>query len=204
MLRSLLFVPGDSERKLAKAAAANADALILDLEDAVSADRKACTCGRRCLLRCRSREDAPAIWVRINALGTDGSREDLEAVVAGSLTASCSQGQICGRSTNAGSIPRRTGDSIGHQPGRIVILPTVTETALPCLSSYLHGGSAAVAGAHLGYGRSRRELGVSRRRDMRGNWLPVFNRAGDGASGGGGGRLPAIDTIYAEYTDLKG
>ena len=39
IMRSFLFVPGDSERKLAKAASAAADALVLDLEDAVSADR---------------------------------------------------------------------------------------------------------------------------------------------------------------------
>jgi citrate lyase subunit beta/citryl-CoA lyase len=41
MMRSLLFVPGDSERKMAKAAGAGADALILDLEDSVSQSRKA-------------------------------------------------------------------------------------------------------------------------------------------------------------------
>jgi citrate lyase beta subunit len=40
MMRSLLFVPGDSERKMAKAAGAGADALILDLEDSVSQSRK--------------------------------------------------------------------------------------------------------------------------------------------------------------------
>jgi len=37
---SLLFVPGDSERKLAKCAHVGADALILDLEDAVAPERK--------------------------------------------------------------------------------------------------------------------------------------------------------------------
>ena len=40
-LRSMLFVPGDSDRKLAKSAAAPADALILDLEDSVDPARKA-------------------------------------------------------------------------------------------------------------------------------------------------------------------
>ena len=39
-MRSLLFVPADSERKLAKGEASGADALILDLEDAVSGPRK--------------------------------------------------------------------------------------------------------------------------------------------------------------------
>ena len=40
LLRSLLFVPGDSERKLAKAQAVAADALIVDLEDSVAAEHK--------------------------------------------------------------------------------------------------------------------------------------------------------------------
>ena len=40
-LRSLLFVPGDSEHKFAKASGIGADALILDLEDAVAPPRKA-------------------------------------------------------------------------------------------------------------------------------------------------------------------
>ena len=39
-MRSLLFVPADSERKLARAAGAPADALILDLEDSVAPERK--------------------------------------------------------------------------------------------------------------------------------------------------------------------
>ena len=41
LLRSWLFVPGDSERKLTKAWSAGADALIVDLEDAVARERKA-------------------------------------------------------------------------------------------------------------------------------------------------------------------
>lgn len=39
-MRSLLFVPGDSERKIAKATSVGADALILDLEDSVASDAK--------------------------------------------------------------------------------------------------------------------------------------------------------------------
>lgn len=40
-MRSLLFVPGDDERKIAKGLGSSADALILDLEDAVAPPRKA-------------------------------------------------------------------------------------------------------------------------------------------------------------------
>ena len=48
MLRSLLFVPGDSEKKLAKSEGISADALILDLEDSVVAENKTVARGLVC------------------------------------------------------------------------------------------------------------------------------------------------------------
>ena len=70
-LRSFLFVPGDSERKLAKGGASGADALILDLEDAVAASRTAIA--RRMVLEyLQGRPDRShqQLWVRINPLST--------------------------------------------------------------------------------------------------------------------------------------
>src|SRR3954470_21689728 len=85
MIRSYLFVPADSERKLAKGAESGADALILDLEDSVAADRKA---GARqtALAYLRQHADAPGrpqLVVRVNALDTGLTDADLDAVVAG-------------------------------------------------------------------------------------------------------------------------
>ncbi len=81
--RSLLFVPGDSERKLAKSLDSAADALILDLEDAVAAGRKpaARELVRAFLKSPRSGACAQS-WVRINGLNTADSGLDLEAIVA--------------------------------------------------------------------------------------------------------------------------
>src|SRR6516165_5169342 len=79
-LRSLLFVPADSERKFAKADGIGADALILDLEDSVAQGRKA-------FARDAVKEllgGGPRSWsflVRINPLGSGLSLEDLAAVV---------------------------------------------------------------------------------------------------------------------------
>ena len=80
--RSLLFVPADSERKLVKAADTGADALILDLEDAVAPERKpaARELARAFLQSPRSAASAK-LWVRINALNTTDSRLDLAAIV---------------------------------------------------------------------------------------------------------------------------
>lgn len=84
-MRSFLFVPGDSERKLAKAAGTAADALVLDLEDAVSAERIDIARGavREYLLSHRERTRTQ-LWVRINPLSSDKALPDLAIIVAGS------------------------------------------------------------------------------------------------------------------------
>ncbi len=82
--RSWLFVPGDSERKLAKAAASPADALILDLEDSVAPERRATARERIAgFLRGHPRGGAQRRWVRVNALASGELLEDLAAVMAG-------------------------------------------------------------------------------------------------------------------------
>ncbi len=80
MIRSWLFVPGDSERKLAKGAGSEADALILDLEDSVAADRK--PVAREMVPEfLRAHPDRrPQLWVRINPLD-EGGLVDAAAVV---------------------------------------------------------------------------------------------------------------------------
>jgi len=84
ILRSLLFVPGDSERKLARAEAAGADALFLDLEDSVPAHRL--EAARRMVLdylRSHGERERQSLWVRINPLATPKALPDLAVIVAG-------------------------------------------------------------------------------------------------------------------------
>src|SRR5579862_7094654 len=80
ILRSMLFVPADSERKLAKARGSNADALILDLEDSVAAANRP---RARELVRefARTAGTRPALWVRVNPLGSADCTDDLDAAV---------------------------------------------------------------------------------------------------------------------------
>lgn len=80
VLRSMLFVPGDSEKKLAKGAGVGADALILDLEDAVAASRR--PVAREMVhdyLRNADRSQSE-LWVRINPLDTADALRDVTAV----------------------------------------------------------------------------------------------------------------------------
>ena len=84
IIRSWLFVPGDSEHKLLKGRENAADGLILDLEDAVSNDRQAV--GRemvRDFLSVHRDRSSQQLWVRINPLDTELSLGDLAAIIPG-------------------------------------------------------------------------------------------------------------------------
>lgn len=84
MIRSWLFVPGDSDRKQEKARGNPADALILDLEDSVSDDRQEIARTMVCdYLKANPDRARQQLWVRINPLDTPLSLPDLAGVMAG-------------------------------------------------------------------------------------------------------------------------
>jgi len=90
IIRSWLFVPGDSERKLKRASDNAADALILDLEDSVSNDRQEIAREMVCAyLNANSDRSRRQLWVRINPLDTELSLPDLAAVIPGSPDGIC-------------------------------------------------------------------------------------------------------------------
>lgn len=83
LLRSMLFVPGDSERKMEKSAASPADALIFDLEDSVAAERTEIARRMTCA-HLKNRPDRQRqLWVRINPLSTAKALPDLAAIMPG-------------------------------------------------------------------------------------------------------------------------
>lgn len=138
-LRSLLFVPGDSERKLAKAPASGADALVLDLEDSVDASRLPLARGMvREYLAARP-ADGPALWVRVNPLDSGLALEDLAAVVRarpdGILLPKCEgRSDIVALDHYLRAMEARD----GLTAGAIGIIPVATETpqAMFGLGSY--------------------------------------------------------------------
>ena len=80
-MRSFLFVPADSERKLAKGASSGADALILDLEDSVALSNKEAARKSAVDYLKSADRNGPKLVVRINALDTPFWRAELEAVI---------------------------------------------------------------------------------------------------------------------------
>lgn len=136
ILRSLLFVPADSERKLAKARGSKADALILDLEDSVAAANRS---RARELVRefAMTASAGPALWVRINPVGSADCDADLDAIVA-----STPAGVVVPKPDSPDTL--RTLDRAlsqrerarGLTEGTIRILPVATETPAAVLSLY--------------------------------------------------------------------
>ena len=97
MIRSLLFAPGDSEKKMTKASEGDADVVILDLEDSVSESQKVSARGMVTeFLKARSKEVKPRLYVRVNPLDTGYCLSDIADVVtggpAGILLPKCNSG----------------------------------------------------------------------------------------------------------------
>src|SRR5215475_6238069 len=82
-MRSFLFVPGDSERKLAKGPSSGPDGLILDLEDSVATDRKMLARDMVLAYLKSASRAGPKLYVRVNALDTGLTLGDLAVVMQG-------------------------------------------------------------------------------------------------------------------------
>jgi citrate lyase subunit beta/citryl-CoA lyase len=206
-LRSLLFVPGDSERKLAKAESSPADALILDLEDAVAPSRTAIARGMVLdYLKAHTDRSRRQLWVRINPLSTPAALLDL-MVVAGAP-----DGLMLPKVDSAADVVRLAHmlDALevreGVAAGRIGILPVATETpvSLFALGSYA-GCSPRLAGLTWGAEDITAALGASTNREASGEYSDVCRMARTlclaGAVAAG---VQPIDTIWANFADAAG
>jgi len=201
-------VPGDSERKLAKAEAIGADALILDLEDAVAAERRPQARGLvREYLSGRRGARRPELWVRVNPLDTSDALADLAAVVAGAP-----DGIVVPKTDSAADVVRldhylaaleaREGVPIGSTR----ILPVATETAraLFHLDSYA-GASARLHGLTWGAEDLPAALGATTNRGPDGELAFVYQlaRALCLAAAVAAGVQP-VDTVYPDFRDGAG
>lgn len=149
-MRSLLFIPADSERKLAKALSAGADALILDLEDSVAPDRRQQARGLaaefiRATIPLPQR---PKIYVRINPIDSADAQADITAVIPARPDG------IVQPKPNSGQDVHRLSIALGHAEERAGlkghvthILPIVTETPASVLqiSTYVGASSRTIA-----------------------------------------------------------
>jgi citrate lyase subunit beta/citryl-CoA lyase len=206
-LRSLLFVPADSDRKFAKAQGAGADALILDLEDSVAPAAKPAA---RAALGARIDGAADrdwTFWVRINAFDTDLHAEDLAAALRPGL-----DGIMLPKSGGGADIARLGAmlddleSSAGIAAGTVKILPVATETpaALFNLGSYAPA-HPRLAGLTWGAEDLAAAVGATAHKDERGDWTAPYQLARSlclmAAAAAG---VPALDTLYADFRDPEG
>ena len=115
--RSWLFVPADSEKKIAKAIESEADAIIFDLEDSVAPAQKAAA--REILVNLPARSGGPQWWVRINPLGSEHHKDDLELIRIADL-----HGIVLPKAESGADVTE-----LAHRTGNIPIHAIVTETA---------------------------------------------------------------------------
>lgn len=171
ILRSWLFVPGDSERKLEKACDNPADALILDLEDSVAKDRLAFARETvRAYLKARGERPRQELWVRINPLDTPFALADLAAVMPAAPDGIClpkvsSAAEVSRLANYLEALEAREGLATGST--RILSVATETAASLLAFHTYLERPSERLAAMTWGGEDLAAALGASDNRHPR-------------------------------------
>jgi citrate lyase subunit beta/citryl-CoA lyase len=201
--RSFLFVPGDSERKLEKAPGAGADALIVDLEDAVAPAAKAAARGLTAEY-VSGRDDT---WVRINPVDTEFWEADVDAVIpaqpAGIVLPKARHARDAVKlSEHIDVLENHHG--IPHGQTKIITLCTEHPEALLTLHSYV-GSVPRLAGLSWGAEDLSVAVGGSANRDADGNWLPQFELARSLCLfAAAAAEVAAIDTVFTDFRNPEG
>ena len=204
-LRSLHFVPGGNERMLAKAIASNADALVLDLEDAVTPERKDAV--REVVAGWLGEADfrGKETLVRINPLQTAWGEADLTATMAAPprayMVPKPETVEGLGAIDAALSALER---QHGHPAGAVGLI-LIIETPLGVLNAPALACCRRVSALTWGAEDLAASLGAASNRDIRGRYLPPFQHARTqtllSAAAAG---VQAIDTVTVNFRDEDG
>lgn len=192
--RSWLFVPADSEKKIAKAIRSEADAVIFDLEDSVVPARKAEA--RGVLKALAKREGGPDWWVRINPIGSEHHKDDLELISRSDIA-----GIVLPKAESGADITE-----LSHRTGTIPVHAIVTETpaSLFGLLTYRDPKSPLVA---MSWGAEdlSAALGASSKYDSSGELAFTYRLARSlclaGAVAAG---VQPVDGVFADFRDPDG
>lgn len=208
-MRSLLFVPADSARKLDKAMSSGADALIVDLEDSIALEGKA-----------RARESAaafikeasasasrPYLMVRVNGLQTGLIDADFDAIAPAKPDAIMLPKAEGGAAIVHADAKLAVREAQSNLPdGHIKILPIATETAAALFKvGTFAGASPRLIGMTWGAEDLSAELGARANRDAQGRFLDPYRLARSlclaGAAAAG---VAAIDTVFVDFRNDAG
>ncbi|RAI45704.1 HpcH/HpaI aldolase/citrate lyase family protein [Rhodoplanes roseus] len=205
-MRSLLFVPADAEKKLAKAMESGADAVIVDLEDSISADRKdaAREAAAEFVAAVSEWPSRPRILVRVNGLETGLTDQDLDVVIRarpdGVMLPKAEGGQAIIHLDAKLAVREAVA---GLSDGHVAVYAIATETAhaLFVAGSY-RGASRRLAGLTWGAEDLAVELGAEANRDADGRFLDAFRLARTLClAAAASARVQAIDTVAVDFRD---
>jgi len=208
-MRSLLFVPADSAKKLDKAMTSGADAIVVDLEDSIAPDGKA-----------RARDSAaafvkaavatktrPTIMVRVNGLQTGLTDADLDAIAPAKPDAIMLPKAEGGASVIHADAKLAVREAQNGLPdSHIKILPIATETAAALfVAGTFAGSSTRLIGLTWGAEDLSADIGAQANRDAQGNFLDPYRLARALClAGAAAATVPAIDTVYVDFRDSDG
>ena len=205
-LRSWLFAPGDSARKMEKALGGPADRVILDLEDAVALEAKPQARAMIADFLATNADQGARIWVRINPLDSGLAQDDLEAVIptrpAGIMLPKAEGGHDVERLDAMLTALERV-HGIESRSTRVIAL--VTETAAAMFTTGTYCGAPRLEAMTWGAEDLADSIGSLGNTDGKGRYRPVFELARSlcllGAASAG---VAAIETIQGDFRDLDG
>src|SRR3954451_18411644 len=192
--RSWLFVPADSEKKITKALDSEADAIIFDLEDSVAPSLK--KVAREVLKNLPKRSGGPEWWVRINPLGTEYHKDDLDVVGIPDI-----HGIVLPKTESGADVIQ-----LSHRTGTIPIHAIVTETAASLfgLLSYRNPASP-LAAMSWGAEDLSAALGASSKYDSDGSLSFTYRLARSLCLAGAvAAEAQPVDGVFADFKDDPG
>jgi citrate lyase subunit beta / citryl-CoA lyase len=208
-MRSLLFVPADGGSKLEKAMASGADAVIVDLEDSITPERKpqARTAALDFLKNYSGKSDRPRLLVRINGLDTGMTDADLDAIVGGKPDAVVFPKADGGASVIHLDAKLTAREAVaGITEGQIKILAQAVESAAGLFAAgTFRDASARLIGLTWGPEDLSAELGSETNRDAAGHLTEPYRLARSLCLyGAAAAKLPAIETVYVDFRNSDG
>ena len=208
-MRSLLFVPADSARKLDKAMSSGADALIIDLEDSIALDGKARAreAAAAFLKNAMTSATRPFLMVRVNGLQTGLTDADLDAVAPAKPDAIMLPKAEGGAAIVHADAKLAVREAQNDLPdGHIKILPIATETAAALfMVGTFAGVSSRLIGMTWGAEDLSAELGARANRDAQDRFLDPYRLARSLClAGAAAAAVPAIDTVFVDFRNDAG
>lgn len=208
-MRSLLFVPGDSPKKLQKGLESGADALILDLEDSVALDAKpqARELTRDFLKETGGLARRPRLIVRVNALSTGLTEADLDAIMPGAPDAIMLPKAEGGPDLThlAAQIAVREAEcDLADGATRIIAIATETGKGIFALGSYA-GASHRLEALTWGAEDLSADLGAETNRLEDGSYADPYRMARSlTLFAAAAAQVDAIDSVFTAFRDSEG